>query len=77
MDSLPDLSESAETARESVKNLISWLPDPYECDQCGRLCDAETTYSAQEAAFYPMGEVPSWYCPECDRHYRRVEEWHE
>jgi hypothetical protein len=76
MDSLPDLSESAESAREGVKNLISWLPDPYECDDCNVYCDATETYNPQTAAF-DGGACPAWECPHCGREYVRVESWHE
>jgi len=75
-DRLPELGGDGSISNRA-KSLLPWLPDPYECPECSRLCDADHTYSPQEAAFHPGGMVPSWYCKECDTHYRRVEPWHE
>jgi len=34
---IKEAQEAAESARETVKNLCPWLPDPYQCDDCGRV----------------------------------------
>lgn len=74
---LPDLSESAETAREGVKNLVPWLPDPEQCPECGQYMDATRAYDSQQAAFHPGGMAPAWECADCGVTLRRVEDWHE
>ena len=69
---LPELNK--ETVEESVergKRLISWLPDPYQCDHCGSLCDADNQYVAEQA----LPDVPVWQCPndDCGKRYYRDE----
>jgi predicted RNA-binding Zn-ribbon protein involved in translation (DUF1610 family) len=71
---LPELGTTSEQVQEKVKTLVPWLPDPFECPDCGVYTDAERTYDPQRAAFYPMGMAPCWKCPECGREFVRESE---
>jgi len=75
MDKIPSLGDpdvgALEEATERAKNLIPWLADPKECEECGRYCDATRAYDARTAAFYPNGRRPVWECPECETLYYR------
>jgi len=70
---IPELGEGATDAKESVRNLVPWLPDPYKCPECGVYCTTSRKYDPRTAAFHPGGMAPSWKCPECGSEYRRVE----
>ena len=68
LSDLPQFArEAAETVREESKTLIPWLPDPYVCDDCGRYCDAEREFVANQAMVMDV-----WVC-ECGRRYHRDE----
>jgi len=71
---IPELGEGVTDAKESVRNLVPWLPDLFECPECGVYCKTSRTYDPQQAAFYPRGMAPSWECPECGANYRRTTE---
>jgi len=70
--SLDSLKESAQEASEAIerntKTLCPWLPDPYECDECGYYCDAEHQYVTGQAKYCKV-----WQCPneECGNRYYR------
>jgi len=61
-----------EKAKQKAKSGIPWL-ESFDCPECGAQCKASHCYDSQEAAFYghSNGERPSWYCSECEKHYRR------
>lgn len=65
---IKEAQEAADTAREQVKNLCPWLPDPYQCDSCGHYCDATEGYVQEQAMV-----VDLWQCPndECGQRYYR------
>jgi len=65
---IKEAQEKADTARETVKNLCPWLPDPYQCDDCGAYCDATEGYVQAQAMV-----VDIWQCPneECGQRYYR------
>jgi len=63
---IKEAQEAAESARETVKNLCPWLPDPYQCDDCGAYCDATEGYVREQAMV-----VDTWTCPECGQRYYR------
>jgi len=64
---IKEAQEAAESARETVKNLCPWLPDPYQCDDCGGVyCDAKVDYVAEQAMI-----VDIWECPNCGNRYYR------
>lgn len=48
-----------------------WLPDPFECPECGAACVEGRAYDPERAAFHPLGQAPTWHCEACDRHFRR------
>lgn len=70
-----ELSEVAKQAKGTARSLLPWLPDPFECPDCGVFCEATRVYDPQQAAFHPMGMCPAWECPECEMYYRRDEPW--
>lgn len=63
---IKEAQEAADTAREQVKNLCPWLPDPHQCDDCGAYCDATESYVQAQAMV-----VNTWTCPECGQRYYR------
>jgi len=70
----PTLNRDADgsTARSAVQSALSWIRG-HECPECGDTCEMSHAYDRQEAAFYAEsnGTRPTWYCAECDQHYRR------
>jgi len=77
MDSLPELARDAtEAVKGRARNLLPWLPDPYSCDECGSLCNAEFVYNPKTAAF-DQGACPAWVCPSCGFVCVRVEPWYD
>jgi len=68
MSKLPTLSESTETASQTVRNLLSWLPNPHQCQECGTYCESGVTYDSQLCM-----PVDAWICPneECEMEYYR------
>ena len=66
--------ETARNAGKTVKSRISILPDRKVCEKCGDVTEASTADDPVEGAFYDQylgSERPTWYCSECDTHYRR------
>jgi len=70
MSDLPTLDD-AQDAVEKATGLIPWLEDPYECDNCGTFCEADTQYVGQQAAYTDV-----WVCPneDCSSRYYRDRE---
>jgi DNA-directed RNA polymerase subunit RPC12/RpoP len=68
MSNLPTLDDAQE-AVEKATGLIPWLEDPYECDNCGAYCEADTQYVGQVAEYTEV-----WDCPECSSRYFRERE---
>lgn len=60
------IDEDAPSVAERAKNLVPWLPDPHQCDECGAYCDATHEYVAEQAM-----QVDIWKCPECESRYYR------
>jgi len=81
---IPNLNKNSEKAKETardtvrrVKAKLSILPDRFVCPECLAPCEPDKTHDPVEGGFYeryPGGERPSWYCKECDTHYRREEQ---
>jgi hypothetical protein len=71
---LPEVRNVTETAKDKVRSALPWLPE-FKCPECGELCEASRAHDPQTGAFYEgnNAERPSWYCDECDTHYRRDE----
>ncbi len=66
--------ETARNAHQTVKSRISILPDKKVCEECGAVTEVSTAADLIEGGFferYPGMERPTWYCSECDTHYRR------
>jgi len=63
---IKEAQEAAESARETVKNLCPWLPDPYQCDDCGAYCDSTEGYVQEQAMV-----TDTWTCPDCGQRYYR------
>jgi hypothetical protein len=65
---IKEAQEAADSARETVKNLCPWLPDPHQCGDCGAYCDATEGYVQEQAVV-----VDIWQCPndECGQRYYR------
>lgn len=72
-DNIPfvDTDNPAEQAKNTVKGLLPWLPDPYVCDECGAYCKATQAYDKNTGAFHNQGYRPAWECPECGNEYIR------
>lgn len=69
LDEVKERAEKAvEEAQDQAKELVSWIPDPYECDECGYYCDAEYQYVTGQAKYCKV-----WQCPneECGNRYYR------
>jgi transcription elongation factor Elf1 len=71
MSELPTLDGAKDAIQAKAKTLVPWLPNPFECPECGVYTDAERCYDPQRAAFYSMGMAPCWECPECGRQFQR------
>lgn len=76
MAKLPTLEETTETARNTVKRAkakLSILEDPWLCPECELPCEHSQAYDPIEGGFYKGqgGERPTYYCENCDTHYRR------
>lgn len=71
MSDLPTLDGATDAIERTAKQLCPWLPDPFECPECGVYTDAERCYDPQRAAFHPGGMAPCWHCPECGSNYAR------
>ena len=56
-----------------IKSQVFSWPPGFTCDECGSRCEADRVYDVHTAAFdgNERGEVPSWYCSDCDKHYYR------
>ena len=76
MADLPNVSKTASKAVDAVKNTLSILDKPMSCKHCGATTEPSRAYDPQEASFYSQtnGERPTWYCENCDTHYRREED---
>jgi len=65
-----DPREKAEQGREQVSGLVerveSYLYGKFECEECGRACEASTTYDPTLCE-----EVRSWHCPDCQTDFYR------
>jgi Pyruvate/2-oxoacid:ferredoxin oxidoreductase delta subunit len=66
-------TRAKDTVKERTSSVLWWVPDPIPCDNCGLVCEESSTYDPQTAAFHAEtnGEVPTWYCENCEIHYRR------
>ena len=76
-DATDKATQTARNARNAVKSRISILPDNETCEKCGAVMEASTAADPQEGAFfdeYVGNERPTWYCSECDTHFRRERE---
>ena len=79
MSNLPSLDDATNrvksTVQSSKSSVLWWIPDPIPCDKCGLQCEASRAYDPHTAAFHAEhnGKVPTWYCENCDTHYRREE----
>lgn len=79
MSKLPSIDDAKETVsdavRPSISSLLFILDEPMECKQCGATTEAARAYDPQTAAFHAEynGKAPTWYCNDCDQHYRRAE----
>lgn len=70
----PAADKAKDTAERASKRLPFnpwWLPDPFECPECGAACVEGRAYDPERAAWFPLGQAPTWHCEACDRHYRR------
>lgn len=67
-DDLPrfDPDPDADPPTGDTGTRIPWLPAPFECDDCGVVCEQTTEYST--TLYEP---VPAWTCPECGQSYHR------
>lgn len=63
---IPDLGDGIEDAKQTTKNLIRWLPTPFQCKDCGTYCRESTTWDPHMVEY-----TESWKCPDCGRHFRR------
>jgi transcription elongation factor Elf1 len=79
---IPDLNKAGEKAKEAAKDGKQWvqskvsiLPDRFVCPKCEEICVADYTYDPDTASFHAEtnGQVPSWYCSNCETHYHREE----
>ena len=69
------LKRPIEAAEEAItdgvkrsKTLVSWLPDPETCPECGVYMDATTEFVAEQAM-----PTDIWKCPECGKRLYRDE----
>lgn len=77
MAKLPDVSKTASKAADAVKSRLSIFDDEaISCKHCGATTVPSRTYDAAAAAFHAEtnGERQTWYCEDCDTHYRRDEQ---
>jgi len=67
LDSLKDTAqEAANTANRQTKNLVPWLEDPKQCENCNSYCDADYQYVDGQAQYMQV-----WQCPNCEKRYFR------
>ena len=68
----PEIGSGGGSLANRVAGFIPWLPT-FDCPNCSGRCEASETYDPDEAAFFAEsnGIRPSWYCENCDTHYRR------
>jgi hypothetical protein len=79
MSKIPSIDAAKEAAGDavsrSISSLLFILDEPIDCEQCGATTEAARAYDRDRAAFHAEynGQAPTWYCENCDQHYRRVE----
>lgn len=73
-DAAAKARERAQNARNQVQSRLSILPDKETCERCGGVLEQSTEHDPIEGAFferYAGGDRPTWYCEDCDTHFRR------
>jgi len=63
-----EIVEQAKQKVQDGKNLIPWLEDPHECDNCGAYCNATREFVDTTAW---VGPTDIWKCPECNSRFFR------
>jgi len=62
-----------DSVRSRLAEFFPTLGLRFECDKCGKPCKRDSAADYAAGAFHEGtgAERPTWYCSDCDTHYRR------
>lgn len=60
-DTTSDAPSVTDAVRDHGRKLLPWLPTPPDCEECGAMLYATTTFDPRQVAY-----VRAWTCNNCD-----------